>query len=205
MATTPITPPGGGAVVPVTGPGRSYVASGPCSGTAFVHRQSFFASYQFVTYPSLDSTWLPTQGSPVSGVLLHMNPSYQDTLEQFSTSSTVSGCANAANARQEHIIDFSGNAAAGMGTEGIITTSATGFTRRWQQVGDVVQNESYSHPKVFLELDSVMWNLAQSNDTAATEVVRQVIRFAATGGLPYVDGNRVTPPMSKFDLNLVYI
>ena len=207
MADSPLNPPGGGGATATTfNIGRNYVASGECSGTAFIHRQSFFASYEFTTHPSLDGTWLPTQGSVVSGILMHVMPSYTDTLEQFSTSSSdASGCANAANARQEHVISVSGNASTGMGSEGFIITSATGFTRRWTTAGDIPDQKTYTFMKVFLPLNGPIFTSAQTDNTLRDEVVRQIIRYVANGGLLYGAGKSSTPAIPKFDVNLVYI
>ena len=215
MTPTPITPPGGGAVTPAAMPGTSYIGSGICSGTAFTHQQTLYISYATSAEATLLPKWLPESGPTVNGIGCYISLSFTDTLDQFSTSANnTSSCSNAANVREMHVLDFSAleHTGDGLGLSGYVTTSANGFTRRWAAPGDV-QDQYYTiMTKAWFPLDAVTYQAMQNNQTVAKSVLRSMVEQIAAGGIKYGGGSvgssqsyLVSPPIPKFDTNLIYI
>jgi len=212
MTPTPISPPGGGAATPSQQPGSSYVASGNCSGTAFTHTQSILISYAGSKEITIAPTWLPTTGSDVSGYLCDVYLQYTDTIEQFSTSANdVSACSNAANSREMQVLDISSfTHTTGFGANGIISTSANGFVRRWVQQGDTADQYASFFTKVWFPVDDATYNASIHNDNIAGMVVRRMVEQIAAGGVQYdaiggSAGGDFIPPIPKFNTNLIYI
>mgnify|MGYP003648908302 FL=1 len=212
MTPTPISPPGGGVATPSQHPGNSYVGSGICSGTAFVHQQTIYISYATSSEATLAPTWLPEAGPTINGLGCFVNVSFTDSLEQFSTSANdVSSCSNAANTRDMHVLDFSAlqHTGDGLGTSGYISTSANGFTRRWAEPGDVADQFNDYFINAWFPMDAVTYNAMQTNGTVAKAVIRNLVERIAAGGVQaeMFPGNQlsVTPPIPKFNTNLVYI
>ena len=210
MTATPISPPGGGSVTPASHPGNSYVGSGICSGTAFAHQQTIYMSYATSSEATLLPTWLPEAGPDIRGIGCWVSVGYTDSLEQFSTSGNNSGeCANAANTREMHVLEFSAlqHTGDGLGLSGYVTTSANGFTRRWAQPGNVQDQFSEWYSKAWFPLDDVTYNAMQNNQTVAKAVIRSMVEKIAAGGVKYKWGDSfaVSPPIPKFNTNLIYI
>ena len=212
MTPTPISPPGGGAVTPAAMPGTSYIGSGICSGTAFTHQQSIYMSYATSAEATLLPTWLPEAGGNINGIGCWVSVQYTDSLDQFSTSANnVSSCANAANVREMHVLDFSAleHTGDGLGLSGYISTSANGFTRRWAQPGDVQDQFSEWFRKAWFPLDDVTYQAMQTNQIVAKAVIRGMVERMAAGGVRYeswqVGVPAVSPPIPKFSTNLIYI
>jgi hypothetical protein len=202
MPSTPISPPGGGAGTPSQQPGGAYVASGMCSGTAFSHTQTIYVSYQVSAEATLIPKWLPEAGPEINGLGCFVQLSYTDTLDQFSTSANdLSSCANAANTREMHVLDFSAlqHTGDGLGLSGYVSTSSNGFTRRWTQAGDTEDQYYLSLPNAWFPLDQIV----------AKAVIRSMVERIAAGGIQWAAMAHNTPSISpsipKFNTNLVYI
>ena len=212
MTPTPISPPGGGIATPSQQPGSSYVGSGVCSGTAFSHTQTLYISYATSSEDTLLPSWLPAAGPTVNGLGCYVNLSYTDSLDQFSTSANnASSCANAANTREMHVLDFSAlqHTGDGLGTSGYISTSSNGFTRRWTQTGDVADQYSLTFANGWFPLDAVTYQAMQTNTTVAKAVIRSMVERVAAGNVAYREihhtATQYSPPIPKFNTNLVYI
>ena len=211
MTPTPISPPGGGEATPAQSPGNLYVASGNCSGTAFSHQQTIYISYATSAESTLAGTWLPSAGGDVQGLACYINLSYTDSLNQFSTSAVnTSACDNAANARDMHVLNFSAlqHTGDGLGSSGYIDTSANGFTRRWQEAGDVEQQYWWGKGGCWFPLDSITYTAMQTNQTVAKAVIRSMVERIAAGGVQWTGGPfppQFSPQIPKFDTSLIYI
>ena len=216
MAATPIAPPGGGAATPAVHPGQSYVGSGICSGTAFTHNQSLFVTYSVSASADLKNTWLPEQAPLVSGLVVNAYINYTNSLEQFSASGNngPDGCANAANDRQLHVLDFSSytQTTDGLGLRGMITTSAAGRTRRWSQPGDVNEQFSTHIMEGWFPFDNGTYDAIQEDDTAAKAIIRYMVEQLIAGGVLNHRDNGITrgsssgsAPIPGFNTNLLYI
>ena len=157
-------------------------------------------------------TWLPTTGSDVSGYLCDVYLQYTDTIEQFSTSANdVSACSNAANSREMQVLDISSfTHNTGFGANGVISTSANGFVRRWVQQGDTADQYASFFTKVWFPVDDATYNASIHNDNIAGMVVRRMVEQIAAGGVQYdaiggSAGGDFIPPIPKFNTNLIYI
>ena len=198
MTPTPISPPGGGAVTPAALPGQGYVASGICSGTAFTHQQSIYISYTVSSEDTVNQDWLPQAGPTIFGLGAFISVSYTDSIDQFSTSAN-------------HVLDFSAfeHTGDGMGLSGMITTSANGFERRWALPGDVDDQYSTYFHNAWFPLDTFTYNQMQSNNTVAKALIRSMVEQLAAGGIQYRSmydsETKTTPPIPKFNTNLIYI
>lgn len=213
MAPTPITPPGGGAVTPAALPGQVYVGSGTCSGVAFTHQQSLYMSYMVSSEATLTPDWLPQEGRKVFGLGCFVHVSYTDSIDQFSTSANDgSSCSNAANVRDLHVLDLSAfeHTGEGMGLSGMITTSANGFERRWTEPGDVAEHFSMYMRDAWFPLDQFTYDQMQTNNAVASALIRSMAEQIAAGGVLYEPARtgsdpQVSPPIPKFNTNLLYI
>ena len=192
---------------------RFFVASGECSGTASTFHQEGAIFYQASAADELQPGWLPRAGNPVSGILAQINMRVSKSFDFFSTSSTdaASGCANAANARQDHIFSLSSYTDdTGTGTNGNLNTSAAGLIRNWVQPGETEFTEVRNYTEAWFPLDDYTFNNMITNTSVAKIVMRNIVSQIAAGGFQYVPlpGStepRIAPPWPNFDINLVLI
>ena len=213
MAAVPITPPGGGAVTPASHPGGSWIGSGICSGDAFTHTQTIFISYSTGKEAQLNPTWLPTAGDDLSGLLCDVYVQYTDSIDFYSTSANDgSSCSNAANAREMHVLDISAynHGGAGFGFSGAVQTSSLGFQRRWARAVDTEEQYAGFFTKCWFPVDNGTFAAMIHNNTIASAVVRRMVEEIASGGVRYDDtaissAPQLTPPIPKFNTNLIYI
>jgi hypothetical protein len=213
MALTPITPPTGGAATAQTvqTTSRDYIASGSCSGTAFTHEQRLTISYTMTTYPQPTGAWLPATAD-VSGFSLQIYANATGQRGDFSTSaSDGSGCANAANMRQDQVFDISSTSIAtgALGTAGMITTASAGTFRRWALATDTDFFEGNTYSRVWFPLDGLPQGF-QNNVDLSKQVLRQIIYQVLDGGLEYSpDGTQASvlqmPTNTYFDRSLLRI
>ena len=190
MALTPINPPVGGAATAqtVAGTSREYISSGTCSGTAFTHEQRLTISYTLTTAPRMTGSWLPATEN-VSGMSLTVYSNVIGQKGDFSTSaSDGSGCANAANMRQDQVFDISsttaGVAAGAFGDIGMITTASAGMFRRWAESTDVDFFEGKTYQRVWFPTDGLPTGFQRNADLSA-QIMRQMIYQILDGGLEY--------------------
>ena len=192
---------------------RFFVASGECSGTASTFHQEGAIFYQASAADELQPGWLPRAGNPVSGILAQINMRVSKSFDFFSTSATdaASGCANAANARQDHIFSLSSyTTSTGTGTNGNLNTSAAGLIRNWVQPGETEFTEVRYYNNAWFPLDDYTFNNMINDTNIAKIVMRNIVSQLAAGGfqyqpLPGSNEPRVAPAWPNFDINLVLI
>tara|TARA_R100001082_G_scaffold92841_1_gene59539 strand:+ start:499 stop:1146 length:648 start_codon:yes stop_codon:yes gene_type:complete len=191
---------------------RFFVPSGTCSGTAATFHQEGTIMYQASSAASLVPGWLPTAGNPASGLLCNINMRVSKSFDFFSTSATAtSGCANAANARQDHIFSLSSYTDdTGTGTNGNLNTSAAGLIRNWVQPGETEFTEVRNYASAWFPLDDYTFNKMIENTSVAKFVMQSIVGQIATGGFQYhpVYGStdpQIAPAWPNFDINLVLI
>jgi hypothetical protein len=97
-----------------------------------------------------------------------------------------------------------------MGLSGMITTSANGFERRWTEPGDVAEQFSMYFRDAWFPLDQFTYQQMQTNDAVASAVIRSMAEQIAAGGVLYEpvrmgSDPQVSPPIPKFNTNLLYI
>jgi len=185
------------------GGGQPFVASGPCSGTAWTHTQDLTIFYQVVTIPQNAGTWLPTTNT-VSALNLTVYGNGESALSFFSTSSVsgATGCATAADARQAQVLTLSStNSTNGMGSAGAIYTLSGGYERRWSQTGDSDQNDNRMYLNCLFPIDGVPENW-QFDATLSNNIARQIISRVCNGGLKY-QNDGLSPPTTAGNWDLM--
>ena len=89
-----------------------------------------------------------------------------------------------------HVLNFSAlqHTGDGLGSSGYIDTSANGFTRRWQEAGDVEQQYWWGKGGCWFPLDSITYTAMQTNQTVAKAVIRSMVERIAAGGVQWTGG-----------------